>query len=684
MTETMANLELNTYMSDDVPEEKTPSAKRPIQIGLVIAACLIAGCYFASNTIIGKRQANLLEEMNARQEIAVAGKADIMKTWLEETAARANQIVEHPLFQLFASELNTLKSENLPKPLAEQLPYMQNAMTSFVQRNDIVAAYLIGENGRAYLASSNAPALSEIQREKAVSQYRSTSVSTTNLRVINGKLVFDFVIPVLPVQNSEKNGSNVVSGVLIMTVAATAQLKEILEPTRLSSKGEISRFYQVNEGALYRVDPAKEPFILEKASSLAGDQAHQFQLRSFDGLSEEAYSVASLITGTNWVFLQGERQSTALEPLQTFSYAVYGLAVSAFVVVMSVLSGIWLSLRSSNAKAMADQYRDFAHQINAQRRLLGSINNTIEELIGLTDPNGNYVYANPALANFVNFPLQAINTKTDRDLFGDQTARQLTDLDKKVIDTRQSVNKILEIEIKGETRILRIEKSRLLDDNMQFMGIVTVAGDITEYIQHQRKKEELGRKTISILVHMMENNDPYLAGHSQRMSDLSLAIAGQMGLPSEMKQTLQTGANLSQIGKISIPTEIRTKESRLTEDEMTIMRGHVGKAENLLTDMEIDPNVITAVTHMYERMDGSGYPNSLSGNDVEITGRILGITDILVARISPRSYRQAISVEEAMEVFRTNPEKYDQEVVAALDAFLVTPDGDKFKDKISG
>ncbi|MCG8493502.1 MAG: PAS domain-containing protein [Sneathiellales bacterium] len=679
----MTNLELNTYMSDDVPEEKTPSAKRPLQIGLVIAACLIAGCYFASNTIIGKRQANLLEELNARQQIAAAGKADIMKTWLEETLARANQIVEHPLFQLFASELNTLKSDDLPKPLAEQLPYMQNAMTSFVQRNDIVAAYLMGENGRAYLASSNAPTLSDEQREKAVSQYRSTSVSITNLRVMGSQLVFDFVIPVLPVQKSEKNSTNAVSGVLVMTVSATKQLQEMLEPTRLSSKGEISRFFQAKEGALYLVDPEKEPFISDQASALSGDQAHEFQLRTFDNLPEKAYSVASLVDGTNWLFLQGERTGTALAPLQTFAYAVYGLAVSAFVVVMSILSGIWLSLRSSNAKAMADQYRDFAHQINAQRRLLGSINNTIEELIGLTDPNGSYVYANPALANFVNFPLQAITTKTDRDLFGDQTARQLADLDKKVVETRQSVNSILELEINGETRILRVEKSRLLDDNMKFMGIVTVAGDITDYIQHQRKKEELGRKTISILVHMMEDNDPYLAGHSHRMSELSLAIAGQMGLPSELKETLQTGANLSQIGKISIPTEIRTKESRLTDDEMTIMRGHVDKAEKLLSDMEIDPNIITAVTHMYERMDGSGYPKQLTGNDVEITGRILGITDILVARISPRSYRQAISVEEAMEVFRTNPEKYDQEVVAALDAFLLTPEGDIFKDRIS-
>ncbi|MEP4190581.1 MAG: HD domain-containing phosphohydrolase, partial [Sneathiella sp.] len=150
----------------------------------------------------------------------------------------------------------------------------------------------------------------------------------------------------------------------------------------------------------------------------------------------------------------------------------------------------------------------------------------------------------------------------------------------------------------------------------------------------------------------------------------------------ETRQVLLTGANLSQIGKISIPSEIRTKESRLTKSEMEIMQSHVGKADILLNDMEIDQSVITAVTQMYERQDGSGYPNALEGSDIDICARILGLTDILVARVSPRSYRKAISVEEAMEVFRTNPEKYDQDVVAALDNFLTTPLGEAFKDSL--
>ncbi|MBL4906654.1 MAG: hypothetical protein JKX94_04310, partial [Sneathiella sp.] len=241
----------------------------------------------------------------------------------------------------------------------------------------------------------------------------------------------------------------------------------------------------------------------------------------------------------------------------------------------------------------------------------------------------------------------------------------------------------LELDTHAGTRIIRVEKSRLLDDDTLFMGIVTIAGDITDFVMRQRQKDELGRKTITILVHIMENNDPYLAGHSHRMGDLSNSVAKIMELPPEVRQTIATGANLSQIGKISIPQEIRTKESRLTDDEKIVMQGHIGKAASLLFDMEIDEAIVTAVTQMYERQDGSGYPMQLSGKEIDLSARILGITDILVARVSPRSYRQAISVEEAMEVFRTNPEKYDVDVVVALDAFLNTNDGRKFKDSVT-
>ncbi len=678
----MASLELNKYMSDDVPEEKSVSSKRPLQLGGALAVCLLVVCYLISDFVITERKAEILEDLKARQQITVDGKTEILRTWLDETGQRANQIANNPLFRLFAAEVNHSGGADLPRALANQLPYMQNAITSFVQQNEVVAAYVVGEDGRAYLASNGAPALTDQQREQATGHYSKKEIGVSSLRVNGTDLILDFLVPVFSAQSGPKNDGSDVVGTLVMTVSASNELSEILEPSRLSGDGEQSHLYQLTDGRYYRVTPDKVPYLSADGAGFSKGELTDFALKNLTGQIDPYYAVGKDVEGTSLALLQSETETSALQSLTDYTYVVFGLAGSFFVVVISIFFGIMFSMRSASAKAMADQYRDLAHQINAQRRLLGSINNTIEEFIGLTDAAGRYVYANPALAHFVNFPVQSVPGKTERDLFGDQAARKLNDMNQQVIDTRQSTNTMLELEIGGKNRIIRVEKSRLLDDEGQFMGIVTVAGDITDFIMHQRQKEELGRKTISILVHMMEDNDPYLAGHSAHMNTLSDGIARIMDLPENKKQTILTGANLSQIGKISIPSEIRTKESRLTKKEMEIMKGHVGKADTLLNDMEIDGSVITAVTQMYERQDGSGYPNALTGNDIDLSARILGITDILVARVSPRSYRKAISVEEAMEVFRSNPEKYDQDVVVALDTFLTTPDGEAFKESL--
>ncbi|MEH6402165.1 MAG: HD domain-containing phosphohydrolase [Sneathiella sp.] len=678
MTETMVSLDLNNVMSDDIPEDKTSTRNRTVQLFALLAACLFIACYFMTDYFIDQRKLELLDEIKVRQEITVSGKAEIVRTWIDETGQRASSIANHPLFKLFADEVNQSQGE-ISKALANQLPYMQNAITNFAQQNNLVAAYLIGENGRAYLASNGSPALQDAQRSNATAHYKSRQISTSPMRVSGENLLFDFLVPVFSAQ-SEGQEQN--AGVLLMTVSSSAQLANILKPSNLSAEGEQTRLYQMADGNYQEITPTRIPYISTKPSDALSTLFSDFRLRKLSGKNESVYSSGIQISDTNLVLLQGLSAEAALRPLTEFSYAVYGLAASLFIVIFSVFTGIWLSLHNQNTRAMAEQYKNLAHQINAQRRLLGSINHTIAELIGLTDSNGKYVYANPALARFVNFPVQSIPGKTDRDLFGDKIARVLRNMDQQVIDTEKSINSILDLDIQDGIKHVRIEKSRLLDDSGLFMGVVTVASDMTDYILQQRKKEDLGKKTISILVRMMEDNDPYLAGHSQRMGDLSGHVAKIMDLPIAVQQTIATGANLSQIGKISIPSEIRTKNSRLTDEEMSIMQGHVDRAASLLSEMEIDDAIVVAISQMFERMDGSGYPNKLKQIEISMPARILGMTDILVARVSPRSYRQAISVEEAMEVFRSNPEKYDVDVVVAMDEFLNSNKGRDFKESI--
>ncbi len=681
MTETMANLDLNTYMGKDIPEQETPTHKKTAAVGGILVIALLVACFWLSSTLIDTKQQQILTELQTRQELTVNGKADVVRTWIEQTGQRANLLTSNPLIQLFATEINRQSGSDLSAPLAAQLPFMQNAITRFVQENDLVAAYMVGKDGRAYLASASSPALTEEQRQIAIDRQSSTSIGTTPLREKDGALVFDFLIPVQAAQTA-KNDNGETVGVFLMTVSAAQNLSNFMQNSRLSLAGEQTRLFQKSDSSLVEITPSAAPYFKGSEQALKGDEITQFGPRMLPGQSGVVFSAGAAVENTSLTLLQTVPLEAALQELETYRYVVFGLAASAFLVIVSVVSGIWFGLRTQNAKDMAGQYKDLATQINAQRRLLGSINNTVHDLISLKDPSGKYVYANPSLAEFVDYPEQSIPGKTDRELFGDKMARKFAEMDDIVTSTGQKTNEIVEINQSGTEKFLRVEKTRLLNDDGIFMGIVTVCGDITDYIIHQRQKDELGRKTISILVRMMEENDPHLAGHSHFMGEIAGSVADLMNLPRDTKQTLLTGANLSQIGKISIPSKIRTKESRLTKKEMEIMQGHVEKAESLLSEMEIDTPVITAVSQMYERQDGSGYPRQLKDTEIDLSARILGMADILVARVSPRSYRQAISVEEAMEVFRTNPDKYDPNVVEAFDAFLLTPDGNIFRDKL--
>jgi HD-GYP domain-containing protein (c-di-GMP phosphodiesterase class II) len=182
----------------------------------------------------------------------------------------------------------------------------------------------------------------------------------------------------------------------------------------------------------------------------------------------------------------------------------------------------------------------------------------------------------------------------------------------------------------------------------------------------REREQKMVKNAITVLAQAMEHADPYLAGHSRRVADATAAMAEELALPDEMKRAVEIAAQLSQVGKMSIPAEIRSKEGRLTEDELAEMRRHVEYAEAALSDIDMPDAVVRAVAQMNERGDGSGYPHGLKLEEIDIPGRILAVADVFVARTSPRSYRPQISAEEALRVLEQHPAKYDARIVRAL------------------
>ena len=163
---------------------------------------------------------------------------------------------------------------------------------------------------------------------------------------------------------------------------------------------------------------------------------------------------------------------------------------------------------------------------------------------------------------------------------------------------------------------------------------------------------ELFLDTIQALAASIDAKDPYTNGHSQRVSDFSTAIGRQMNLPPEILHELKIGALLHDIGKIGIPDLILTKTGRLTDEEKSKMNEHPTIGANIMRNVRMLEKELPALAEHHEHMDGTGYPNRLTGESISLFGRIVAVADVFDALTSERPYRAALSVEEVFGILQ--------------------------------
>jgi PAS domain S-box-containing protein len=197
--------------------------------------------------------------------------------------------------------------------------------------------------------------------------------------------------------------------------------------------------------------------------------------------------------------------------------------------------------------------------------------------------------------------------------------------------------------------------------------------DITKRKQAEEKLqqtlESLKRAvgtTIQVLVSASESRDPYTAGHQKKSADVAVAIAMEMGLAQDKIEGIRMAGIIHDIGKLSIPAEILSKPSKLTEIEFSLIKEHTRSGYEMLKDVESPWPLAEIVYQHHERMNGSGYPRNLKGGEILMEARILAVADVLEAMASHRPYRAALGIEAALEEIEKNKGiLYDNAVVDA-------------------
>jgi putative nucleotidyltransferase with HDIG domain len=203
-----------------------------------------------------------------------------------------------------------------------------------------------------------------------------------------------------------------------------------------------------------------------------------------------------------------------------------------------------------------------------------------------------------------------------------------------------------------------------------------LGGLVFDVTEQQSAQQELERHAgrlhkslegaVQAMSSIVERRDPYTAGHERRVAELAEAIARHLGVSGEDLEGLRLAAGIHDIGKISVPAEILSKPGRLTEVEFAIIKAHSETGHDVLRTIAFEQPVAEIVLQHHERLDGSGYPQGLSGEGILREARIIAVADVYEAMTSHRPYRPGLPREAAVAELRDGAgTRYDQEVVAA-------------------
>ena len=688
-------------ISDSVanPEYQSGSRKKVFWIGLGIIAVVTIAAIIWVAWGLKLREREFEANLQKRLELMAASQVQLTEALLETAIDQANRVINSELFKLYASEVHLVESDvallvsgplpGQPEPdegvaqLAAQLPMMQSLLVEFTRISGYLGARVVNRSGTVYLATDATTTPLRADQMGWVNQVlQSQSPKFGPLRNTSLGLVLEAFLPIFP---PEASGLDKTPVAVLMLTKVVGERIDQMNASTLLEKGERIRFVQKGASGYEEIVSwlSGKTQGISAPLDLDGRERLPFAVRSALSGETAAYSLGVPIKGPDWWIIVEADYSVAREGLRGQQKSMLSIAVLLILFFGVAFGAVWAKLVSNQERKVAKHFEHLAEEIEKQRQLLDRINNTISDYIVLKDLQGRYLYVNPAFAEAVGRDPQELIGLDNEAVFGYDTARRLEHSDQQVLTSGEPLTFNEQLYLQSEPHHLQISKAALKDASGKAFGIVSVVRDVTEIVDVQRRHEQATAKTVEALVRAIELTDPYLAGHSRLMGSLGVEVAKALNASDLDIATVETAANLSQIGKLFVDRDLLFKSEALTVEEKEEMEQHVEHAGNVLKDIDFGLPVFDAVYQMNETLDGQGYPKGLKDNEVHLPGRILAVINRFCAMVKPRAYRGARSIDESLAILEAGEGAYDQRVVSVLREVVKSSIGEKIMARLS-
>ena len=667
--------------------------------GLVLITLLLASSVLYIN--VRNRETDLEAALEKQETMSAAGRVQNITLWLSDLEVQGDRIVNGDIFRLFASDVDLLEGDvaslfasPVTSPasqqedvssLAQQLPMMRNMLREFTSYSGFLSSRIVNKRGETYIASeTGVPRLSQEQMDRVKSVLETGHTAFSNIYLTANGMVLDIFMPIFPPQVDD--GSEKPLSVLILSRIVTPRIAEFLKASPMDTYKLSTYLVQYNEqnDSFELVSPNSNNMQALATGMIERDTEHLDFARSMGVMNRDVYSLGVKVPGINWWIIQEVDYNEARAELDNYIRTAVGITILLSLVLILAVTGMWWWLVGNEQRKIAGRVQNLLVYIEDQKQLLDAINSTISDLISLTDEKGVIQYANLAFANAVGRETSEIVGLDIPALFGFDTGKRLIGSDHQVMMSGEPmvVNEV--IYLQSHRYYFQIVKAPLTTTaGRQAKGIVSVYRDITDLVEAQERSQRVVQQTIDALVRTIEESDPYLAGHSRYMSIVATMMARDMNLSETDIATIEAAANLSQIGRMFVPKDILNKPGALTKEEMNIMESHVEHSRRVLQNIEFDLPIVDTICEMNERLDGTGYPNKLSGDEIGVDARILAVANAFTAMVRPRSYRNSLGAEQAMQILRQEKDGYDQKVVDVMEQLISTPAGERFMNSLS-